>query len=95
MGEKRLDDLQIEILEKITKDSIKIISYRNPKKELGTIVKDKNRDEVSGVLRSLETDFSVLSFDPALRSGFFNKSGYRVDLEKARELYASYKEKEE
>ncbi len=93
MEEKKvLSDYQIEIIKKVVDDSIEAISYHKPQMQLGDVVKDKSHDETLGALGSLEKEFWVLAFDPKLKFGFFDRCGYTVNLDKAKELYDSYAE---
>ena len=89
--EKKLTDYQVQILKKIVENVLETVSYRNPGRNLGELVTSKNRNEFLNALRSLESDFGVLAFDPLLKSGFFNKGGYKVKLEETKRLYYSYK----
>ena len=92
---KKLTDYQMEILSAIVNDSIKAISYRNPKKNLGEIVEGKSRDETLEALGSLEKEFGIVVLDPSLKFGIFNRCGYRVvDLDKTKQLYDSHAKEE-
>jgi hypothetical protein len=103
MAEKELTDYQINILECIVFGSIEAISYHKPQKQLEAaaknfyhqrkVTKNKNLEKTQEALSSLEKDFDVLTLDPTLRFGIFNKCGYRVDLDKARNLYESCMER--
>ncbi|MBU4462201.1 hypothetical protein KKD91_04040 [Patescibacteria group bacterium] len=93
MTKENLTPLQMVILEKIVKNSITAISYYHPKEQIGKLT--KSYDEILRALESLSRDFQIIRLDPVLklkRKFWFKTScGYRVDLEKAKELYDSLK----
>lgn len=88
--EKKLTPYQFEVLKKIVENLLETVSYRNPGRNLGNLITGKNRVEFLKALRSLESDFGILAYDPKIKSGLFDRGGYRVNLEKAGELYYSY-----
>jgi hypothetical protein len=88
--EKKLTDYQCKILKKIVENALEIVSYRNPGRNLGELATSKNHNDFLNAIRSLESDFGVLAFDPSLKSGFFDKGGYKVNLEKAKKLYSDF-----
>ena len=90
MEKAKLTDYQAEILGVIANNPVETISYHKPQMQLGNVVENKGDDETSEALRSLESVFGVLRFDPKLKFSIFNRGGYLVDLDGARKLYASY-----
>jgi len=93
MTKENLTPLQMVILKKIVSNSITVISYYHPEKQIGKLT--KGRDEIQKALQSFEYDFRIIALDSALKFKkkfwFGTKCGYRVDLEKAKELYDSLK----
>ena len=90
MEKAKLTDYQAEILGVIANNPMETISYHKPQMQLGNVVENKDEDETSNALRSLEGAFGVLKFDPKLKFSAFSHGGYQVDLDEARKLYASY-----
>ncbi len=88
--DKKLTDYQLQILKRIVDNVLPTVSYRNPGRNLGDLATRENRGEFLTALRSLESDFGVLAYDPSIKSGLFDKGGYKVDLEKAKALYETY-----
>ncbi len=88
--EKKLTDCQVKILERLVEEGICFVDYRKPERQLGELAENYGADETINALRDLENNYDVLRLKPRKTFGFIDKSAYRVDLEKARELYDSY-----
>ncbi len=90
--ERSSTDYQKQIVDVIHRRSIKSINCRNPGKQLGNVVSGKSDEETSDALRGLENNFGVLELRP---SGFlfWDRSSYSVNPAKAKEVYASFREK--
>ena len=63
--------------------------------QLGDVITDTNKNpgKTLDALESLQNDFDVLTSDsvePPIKFGIFAGSEYKVNLEKAKELYDSY-----
>lgn len=95
MKERKLTDQEISILQKIVEDSIEAVSYYNPRRQLGEVVRELSNEEILNILKPLE-DRNILTLEPNLRFGFFHRRcGYSVNLKEAKKLYESYLEEKE
>lgn len=90
-----LSDLELNILGVLEDGSIKLVSYHQPRDQLGEVLEGYESDEVSAVLRDLETR-GVLKLDPLkkLRGVLSKKGAYIVNTKEAGDLLKEYEKQQ-